>query len=83
MGGEVAVRVDEADEVVFAVHNMGAISEGMQSRFFEKYATEGKRQGTGLGTYSAKLMAEVQGGSIGFNSSEASGTTVTIRLPRG
>ena len=82
-GGTVTVRVDEADTVVFKVHNMGVIPEGMRDKFFEKYATEGKKQGTGLGTYSARLMAEVQGGSIGFETSEESGTTVTIQLPRG
>jgi signal transduction histidine kinase len=50
--------------------------------FFEKYSTSGKDTGTGLGTYSAKLMANIQGGDIGFESTEQTGTCLIISLPR-
>lgn len=66
---------------VIGVHNRGAVPEEIRERFFEKYATSGKSGGTGLGTYSAKLIAETHGGSIGFESSEENGTTVSVRLP--
>ena len=39
--------------------------------------TSGKASGTGLGTYSALLMARVQDGDIGVDTSEAGGTTLT------
>src|SRR5207237_648977 len=36
---------------------------------------------TGLGTYSARLMARVQGGDVTMQSSIAEGTTLVVRLP--
>ncbi|MCX5813797.1 MAG: response regulator [Proteobacteria bacterium] len=64
-----------------SIHNSGVVPEKIRSTFFEKYATAGKSGGTGLGTYSAKLIAETQGGSIAMETSEHEGTTITIMLP--
>jgi two-component system sensor histidine kinase/response regulator len=55
----------------------------MHSTFFEKYTTSGKKGGTGLGTYSAKLIAETQGGRISMDSSEEKGTTIKITFSKG
>jgi CheY-like chemotaxis protein len=63
------------------VRNPGAVPAAMRSRFFEKYATHGKEDGTGLGTYSAKLIAEAHAGSIAMQTSEEHGTTVSVSLP--
>jgi CheY-like chemotaxis protein len=63
------------------VRNPGAVPAAMRSRFFEKYATQGKEGGTGLGTYSAKLIAEAHAGSIAMQTSEEHGTTVSVSLP--
>ncbi|WP_300156275.1 chemotaxis protein CheB [Solidesulfovibrio sp.] len=65
-----------------AIHNAGAVPEAVRGRFFEKYVTAGKLFGTGLGTYSAQLIAKAHGGRIEFTSSEAEGTRVTVVLPR-
>src|SRR5262249_28478670 len=62
------------------VHNGGAVPESMRGSFFKKYATAGKSTGLGLGTYSAQLIAHVQGGEISLRASEAEGTTVTVAL---
>lgn len=81
-GGEVAVSWGVGQEGVFLrIHNMGAVPEAVRGRFFEKYVTSGKSQGTGLGTYSARLVAVAHGGCIGFSSTEAEGTTVEVTLP--
>ena len=64
-----------------AIHNLGAVPESVRERFFEKYASAGKPYGTGLGTYSAQLIAKAHGGRIFFTSSEAEGTTVTVVFP--
>lgn len=64
-----------------AIHNAGTVPDTIRERFFDKYVTAGKGSGTGLGTYSARLMAEVQGGRIHMESAEAHGTTVTVYLP--
>jgi two-component system, sensor histidine kinase and response regulator len=53
----------------------------MRDNFFDKYTTSGKSKGTGLGTYSAKLMARTQSGTIKLDSSKQDETTVVITLP--
>ena len=63
-----------------AVSNMGAVPKEIRDRFFEKYVTSGKSGGTGLGTYSARLMTETMNGSIHLESSAKKGTTVTVLL---
>ncbi len=66
-----------------AVSNKGAPDPSIRLRFFEKYATYGKSSGTGLGNYSAKLIAKAFGGDIEMECSDSlNETTVTIRLPR-
>jgi signal transduction histidine kinase len=80
-GSTVTLDMRTADEHIITVHNAGVIPEAIRDTFFEKYVTAGKRQGTGLGTYTAKLIATTLGGSIGFTTSENQGTTMTVRLP--
>ncbi|MDM8550664.1 hybrid sensor histidine kinase/response regulator [Desulfobacterales bacterium HSG2] len=72
---------DEEEMSVIRIHNRGMVPEDIRDRFFDKYVTSGKKSGTGLGTYSARLIAETQGGSIHLDTSEEKGTTVTVRLP--
>ena len=64
------------------VHNQGEIPDSIRETFFEKYVTADKSGGTGLGTYSAKLMVETMGGRIYFESSREAGTDIFIELPR-
>lgn len=83
-GAVVRVRLDHAEGlVVCRVHNLGAVPEDMRHRFFDKYATSGKRFGTGLGTHSARMIAENLGGTISYTTSEEDGTEVTVTLPAG
>jgi len=53
----------------------------IRERFFDKYTTTGKVGGTGLGTYSAAIMTKAIGGTIEMETSEETGTKVTIRIP--
>lgn len=80
-GKEVVISVEKDEQVYLYIHNQGAIPEAIKKHFFEKYATSGKKQGTGLGTYSAKLLAEVQNGEISFESTKGAGTTLIVALP--
>lgn len=81
-GGEILVRLRvEEGWAVATLHNQGAVPLDIRERFFEKYATSGKVQGTGLGTYSARLMAHALGGSIALDTSEPGATTLVVRLP--
>jgi PAS domain S-box-containing protein len=79
-GQEVTVRLTDGDQAQWAVHNPAEVPSDIRLIFFEKYATSGKPDGSGLGTYSARLMTECQGGGIRLDSSAAAGTTVTVTL---
>jgi len=80
-GGVVSLAFLAGDPMEVRVHNAGAVPEPMRGVFFEKRTTCGKPRGTGLGTYSARLMALTQGGDMGYVSGEEEGTTVWFRLP--
>ncbi|MBF0265355.1 MAG: hybrid sensor histidine kinase/response regulator, partial [Gammaproteobacteria bacterium] len=76
------IDIKAGDEIFVVIHNMGTVPENIRDTFFDKYATSGKATGTGLGTYSAKLIAETQNGSISMQSSDEQGTTITVTLPK-
>jgi len=44
--------------------------------------TAGKKDGTGLGTYGARLIAQTHGGRIRMDTSDSHGTTVVVQFPR-
>ncbi|MFC0170200.1 response regulator [Pseudoduganella danionis] len=75
------VRITLAADGEIRIHNRAAVPEPMRERFFEKYATSGKENGSGLGTYSARLITEAHGGSIAMTTSDVDGTTLAIVLP--
>jgi len=82
-GRQVTLAIDESEtDVKISIRNRGVVPPEIRDRFFEKFITHGKSGGTGLGTYSARLMTEIQGGNIGFESSENIGVTVWVRLPK-
>jgi len=82
-GSAITVRLQAfEDRAEVSVHNPAPVPPEVRDRFFEKYATAGKKGGTGLGAYSARLIAETHGGEIGFTTCEQAGTTVFVRLPR-
>ncbi len=62
--------------------NKGVIPEAIRARFFDKFVTDGKAGGTGLGTYSARLLARAQHGEVVFAvDDEAQITTLIVSLP--
>jgi signal transduction histidine kinase len=64
------------------IDNKGVVPVAIRDTFFEKFATAGKQGGTGLGTYSAKLLTEAQKGSITMETSDEKGLTrITLTLP--
>jgi len=81
-GGAVTMNcVRDQDGWRIDIRNPGETPVELRDRFFEKYATMGKAGGTGLGTYSARLMAATMGGRISLDASEAGATTVSVWLP--
>lgn len=73
---------DQGETVRIAVRNKGEVPQSIRERFFEKFVTAGKINGTGLGTYSAKRIAEFHGGGIALDSSVPGQTTVIVLLPK-
>ncbi|MGH8809359.1 MAG: response regulator [Noviherbaspirillum sp.] len=71
----------EPGHVAVEIHNDRAVPPAIRDRFFDKYVTAGKSDGTGLGTYSAKLVTEAQHGTIAMSTDDATGTVLTLRLP--
>lgn len=78
-GGEVKVALEPGDPVHVRVHNPARVPPRVEQRFFDKYVTAGKAGGTGLGTYSARLMARVQRGELEMRTGDA-GTVLTLSL---
>ncbi len=82
-GTRVTLRLQRTDAVwILETHNMGVVPEEIRERFFDRYVTAGKPRGTGLGTYSAMLIARTHGGRITFSTSEEQGTRLVVELPQ-
>ena len=66
-GGRVVIGLREGATLDVTVSNAGAVPAAIRPRFFEKFATAGKKDGTGLGTYGARLIAETHGAKIAMD----------------
>lgn len=79
-GGEVRIQVVPCCGMVsIVIQNEGPIPASLMPRFGQKYATT-KETGTGVGVYSARLIAQVQDGVFNWRVDEKH-TTIEIRLP--
>ena len=82
-GGVVLIRFYDQTPLKISIVNKGAVPKDIRERFFDKYVTAGKQAGTGLGTYSAKLLTEAQNGQIELAvSDEDNSTTISVMLPK-
>ncbi len=81
--GKIEVIAEENDKAVTITlsDNGPGIPERIRDTFFEPFVTEGKTDGTGLGTAIVKSIVDAHRGEIDFETS-AQGTTFTIRLPK-
>jgi signal transduction histidine kinase len=80
-GGKISVALISQPEFAVSIHNIGAIPAHIRSRFFDRYVTSGKEDGTGLGVFSAHLMARTMGGDLSFATDDTDGTTLTLAIP--
>jgi PAS domain S-box-containing protein len=80
---------DQDDEVVLKVHNLGPpIPTDLMPLIFEPFSREKKQpmsgEGSfGLGLYIVRESVSAHGGTVEVKSSLETGTTFTVRLPRG
>lgn len=63
-----------------SIINKGSVPLEIRNKFFEKYVTAGKKSGTGIGTYSAALIAKTHGWKIWLYTSILNETTVTVKF---
>ncbi|MFA7292528.1 MAG: response regulator [Rhodocyclaceae bacterium] len=81
-GTVVTITIYPGAPMRITLDNKGVVPAAIRDSFFEKFATAGKPGGTGLGTYSAKLLVEAQKGSISMETSdEEIQTRITLKLP--
>jgi two-component system sensor histidine kinase/response regulator len=81
--GRVSVTLVDEAPLRIVIVNKGAVPPQIRRRVFDKYATWGKPDAAGLGTYSAQLMARAQHGDVTLDvSDEQDTTTAVISLPR-
>lgn len=84
-GANTVISVDVQsgeDRVQVAMTNDGVVPPDIRDTFFDKFSTSGKQGGTGLGAFSAKLIAQTQRGSIAMDTSDSEGiTTLRVSLP--
>jgi hypothetical protein len=79
----VSVTLVDETPLRIMIQNQGAVPTEIRAHFFDKFVTHGKQDGTGLGTYSARLLAEAQNGKIILDASNQDNqTTITVTLPR-
>jgi PAS domain S-box-containing protein len=85
---EVRLRDDEDQAAVISVSDQGiGVPEAEMAALFLPFARAGNAArrgfgGIGLGLFISRDIVERHGGSIGVQSAEGRGTTVTVRLPR-
>ncbi|MDQ8194861.1 ATP-binding protein [Coraliomargarita sp. SDUM461004] len=81
--GQVTVTAEQdEDTVTITITDNGpGIPSSIRDNFFEPFVTQGKSDGTGLGTAIVQSIINAHRGKIEFETS-AQGTTFTIRLPR-
>jgi CheY-like chemotaxis protein len=79
----VVITLKDENPLRVTIDNTGAVPVELRERFFEKFTTSGKRGGSGIGTYSARLLATAQQGTVAMDTCDPdNSTTLTITLPR-
>ncbi|MDD3147505.1 MAG: hybrid sensor histidine kinase/response regulator [Candidatus Riflebacteria bacterium] len=76
---EVMISLEKDPQAKVSITNHGQVAEQIRDRFFDRYVTYGKQRGTGLGTYSAMVMAHIMGGEL-FLSMDPVEKTTTLTL---
>lgn len=68
--------------VIISIHNRQAMGESVQRQIFHRSFSTKPEQGRGIGTYSARLLAErYLGARLSFTSRVGHGTTFRVDLP--
>jgi PAS domain S-box-containing protein len=86
MGILISLEGTDPGSVSFEVHNDGAIPESLLPYLFDPFRSthHGRDQsrGVGLGLFIVREIVRAHGGTVDVSSSEGSGTTFRVKLPR-
>jgi len=77
---KIFIKLFQKNRKKIEIRNAQSVPESIKNCFFDKFVTAGKTGGTGLGTYSARLITETLGGTIHMKSSEKTGTAITMQF---
>lgn len=82
-GSRVRVQVRSSGEhLSVLLENQPAVAQAFRPFFFDKYSSLGKKNGSGLGTYSARQMALAQDGTLELQVDDSRNTTsLLLTLP--
>ena len=73
----------QPDTITLSVWNDGAIAEEMRDTLFDPFRrSKLQREGLGLGLYIVKEIVQAHGGVISVETNEATGTLLSVELPR-
>jgi signal transduction histidine kinase len=70
---------EDKKNLCIGVFNTGEISKEIQKKLFKKFISS-KKNGTGIGLYSARLIARAHGGDISYIP-EKGGTRFVLKIP--
>ncbi|KAB8033569.1 sensor histidine kinase [Fluviispira multicolorata] len=71
------------DKILFSIKDNGkGIHPYLLPKLMKRGASFGKKEGSGLGLYHAKVLSEQWGGKLELNSEVAKGTEVLLTLPK-
>jgi PAS domain S-box-containing protein len=77
---EIAINVyTNNNELYFSFYNKGEIQKEFQKKLFKKFIST-KKNGTGIGLYSARLIARAHGGDVNYQSLPG-GTLFILKIP--
>jgi signal transduction histidine kinase len=80
---KILIEIVESGSICIAIHNKGVVPKAIRNYFFGKYKTLGKAQGTGLGIYSAKLLANTMHYDMHMETSDKNDVTcVAVYIPK-
>ncbi len=82
-GTKVVIQLHDESPLRIVVHNAGVVPIGIRHRLFEKHVRPGEEGYVGTGAYSARLLAQAQGGAVELEvSDDSQHTAVSVSLPR-
>jgi signal transduction histidine kinase len=79
--GSVSIVLAKRDGLTVIIRNQGEVPLSMRETFFDKYSTSSPARGSGLGTYSARLIARTHGGDVTVETGNPGETSVIVTLP--